>query len=65
MIEGKRVPFLGEGDIMKKLEILFLSVEVVWPAMSLSRLSPFRDDILEILFCFNKEEVVNTPKRTL
>ena len=29
MIEGKRVPFLGEGDIMGKLEILFLSVEVV------------------------------------
>ena len=65
VIEGKRVPFLGDGDIMGKLEILLLSVEVVWSAMSLSRLSPFRDDILEILFCFNKEELVNTLKRTL
>lgn len=65
VIEGKRVPFLGEGDIMGKLEILLLSVEVVWLAMSLSRLSPFKDDILEILFCFSKEELVNAPKRTL
>lgn len=65
VIEGKRVPFLGQGDIMGKLEILLLSVEVVWPAISLSRLSPFRDDIWEILFCFNKEDLVNTPKRTL